>query len=500
MMFNYLDLEKIKLLFLFDKQDPLVFTSSLFLFSFFILLLLYRISYRSKNTRIILLLLFSVFFYYKASGIYFIFLFIISFLNFFLGKWIFAADSQIKRKAFLISGIVLNLSILGYFKYTNFFVQIYNDITSANINMLDIFLPIGISFYIFKAMSYIIDIYLENMEPVKSLRDFTLYIFYFPTLLAGPIERASNFLPQVEKENLISSRDVGTAVFLIVCGLLKKVVIADYIGINFVDRVFDSPLRFTGVENLIASYAYALQLFADFSGYTDMALGISLLLGYKLTDNFYSPYKALSIADFWRRWHITLSSWLLDYLFKPLQMKFRSMKTFGNALALLITFTIIGIWHGANWTFVIFGAIHGTYMATSVFTRKLRQSFYKKTGIAGRKEVKFLQWLFTFNLIVFADIFFRSQNIKVAAEMITQIFTFFHAEVFSQFVQGYKIIISLILVGYILHFIPENLKLRSKEFVINSPLLGQAILLTICIWIAIQFRFADLQPFLYFQF
>lgn len=499
-MFNYIDLEKIKLLFVFDKQDPLVFTSSLFLFSFFVLLVLYRLMNNSKNSRIILLILFSVFFYYKASGIYFIFLFLISILNYLLGKWIFSAQNKSKKKGLLVLGLILNLGTLGYFKYTNFFIQIYNDLSSSNVSMLDIFLPIGISFYIFKALSYIIEIYMENMEPVKSIRDFTLYIFYFPTLLAGPIERASNFLPQIEEDIHITKTVIGSAVFLIASGLIKKVVIADYIGINFVDRVFDSPLRFTGVENLIAAYAYALQLFADFSGYTDMALGISLLLGYKLTDNFNSPYKALSVADFWRRWHITLSSWLLDYLFKPLQMKFRSMKTFGNALALLITFTVIGIWHGASWTFVLFGAIHGTYLATSVFTRKLRQSFYKKTGIGNWKSVKFLQWLFTFNLIVFADIFFRAQNLRFASDMLSQIFTFFHAEVFLQFVQGYKIIISLILIGYLLHFLPEKYKEWSKVTVVNTPLIGKAVLLTIAIWIAIQFRFADLQPFLYFQF
>jgi len=499
-MFNYIDLEKLKYLFTYDKLDPLVFTSSLFLFCFLALLLLYRLVNRSKGSRIILLLLFSVFFYYKASGIYFLFLFLVSFLNFFLGKWMFKTESRTGKRWVLTVALVLNLGMLVYFKYTNFFIQIYNDLRSATVEPLQIILPIGISFFIFKALSYVLDIYYENMEPVKSVRDFTLYIFYFPTLLAGPIERASNFLPQVDEDIKLTKEMIGTAVFLIMSGIIKKVVIADYIGINFVDRVFDSPLRFTGVENALAAFAYSLQLYTDFSGYTDMALGISLLLGYRLTDNFNAPFKATSIAEFWRRWHITLSSWLLDYLFKPLQMKFRSMRNFGNALALFITFTVIGLWHGANWTFIVFGVIHGTYLATSIFTRKLRQSFYKKTGLGNNKIIKFLQWLMTFILVVFANIFFRAQDLQFAKDMLSQIFTFFHAEVFAQFVQGYKLIFALIIIGYGLHFLPEKWKDWSRELVIKTPLVGKAVFLTIVIWLAIQFRFADLQPFLYFQF
>ena len=340
-MLQYFDLNKLKLLFVYDKTDPLVFTSSMFLFAFFILLLLYRLLYKNKSARIYLLIIFSAFFYYKASGIYFLLLFVVSFLNYYMGKWIDAVQNRKGRYWLFLLSILLNIGLLIYFKYTSFFIQVINDVRGSQIAPLDIFLPLGISFITFKALSYVIEIYLENIKPVNSIRDFTLFIFYFPTLQLGPIERASNFLPQVEEDNPVSKEMIGTAVFLIMCGLLKKVVIADYIGINFVDRVFETPLRFTGVENLIAAYSYTLQLYMDFSGYTDMALGISLLLGYKLTDNFNAPFKALSIPDFWRRWHITLSSWCLDYIFKPLQAKFRNMNLFGNALALFITFLSI---------------------------------------------------------------------------------------------------------------------------------------------------------------
>ena len=499
-MLQYLDLDKLKLLFVYDKSDPLVFTSSLFLSVFFVLLLLHRLLYKSKPARIYLLIIFSLFFYYKASGIYFLLLFVISFLNYFMGKWIATAQNSKTRFSLFLLALLLNIGILIYFKYTNFFIQILNDIRGSAIAPMDIFLPLGISFILFKALSYIIEIYLENIQPVKSIRDFTLFIFYFPTLQLGPIERASAFLPQVEQDNPLTKEIIGTALFLIVSGLLKKVVIADYIGINFVDRVFESPLRFTGVENLIAAYAYALQLYTDFSGYTDMALGISLFLGYRLTNNFNSPFKALSIADFWRRWHITLSSWCLDYIFKPLQIKFRGMNLFGNALALFITFLVIGIWHGPSWTYIAFGAIHGIYLATSVFTKKQRNKFYKKTNLTNSKAVKLLQWFITFQFVVFAFIIFRSPGLPSAFNMLNQIFNFFHGEVFLQFVDGYKLIFALILLGYLLHFLPEKFYDKLRLIIIGSPLLAKVAMLVVVIWIVIQFRFADLQPFLYFKF
>lgn len=499
-MFQYFDPDKIKLLFVFDKNDPLVFTSSMFLFAFFVLLLLYRVLYKSKLSRIYLLIIFSIFFYYKASGIYFLLLFLISFLNYLMGKWIGGAQNRKVRFSLFLISIFLNIGLLIYFKYTNFFIQIINAVRGSQIAPMDIFLPLGISFIIFKALSYVIEIYLENIEPIKKIRDFTLFIFYFPTLLLGPIERASNFLPQIEEDNPINKEMIGTALFLIMCGLIKKIVIADYIGINFVDRVFDSPLRFTGVENLIAAYAYTLQLYMDFSGYTDMALGISLFLGYRLTDNFNAPFKALSIADFWRRWHITLSSWCLDYIFKPLQIKFRGMNIFGNALALFITFLVIGLWHGPSWTYIAFGAIHGVYLVFSVFTKKLRTKFYKKTNLTNSKAVKLFQWFITFQLIVFAFIVFRSQSLSMTVDMLKQIFNFFHGEVFMQFVDGYKLIFGLIIAGYLVHFLPEKLKEKTRLMVINASLYAKVAMLVFVIWLVIQFRFADLQPFLYFKF
>ena len=266
------------------------------------------------------------------------------------------------------------------------------DISNKQIDPLAIFLPIGISFYTFKSLTYVFDIYYDTLN-LLYLQDFSLYIFYFPNILMGPIDRASAFLPQIDQEPFISKEDIGRATFLIIAGLIKKVVIADYISLNFVDRVFDFPLRFTGVENLLAIYGYTLQIYCDFSGYTDMAIGVSLLLGFKLMDNFNSPFKATSIADFWRRWHISLSRWLQDYLFKPLQFQFRSMRVFGNMLALLITFFICGLWHGAGWNFIIWGTLHGFMMSFALIIQKPKLRLYNFLKINNTKSLKLIRQL-----------------------------------------------------------------------------------------------------------
>ena len=499
-MFSYIDFHKLLQLFIFDPQDHLYLSTSFFLFLFFIMLAFYRLFAKSKNAKIFIIILFSLFFYYKNSGYLFLLLFFSTFLNFYLGNWLYKVKSlSFKRFLFLFT-ILIDLGLLGYFKYTNFFIQILNDLHSGNIQPLDILLPIGISFYTFKAMSYVIELYIGTMEPTDSIKNFCLYMVFFPNLLMGPIDRARVFLPQVETPNIITKEDIGRAVFLIICGLFKKNVIADYISLNFVDRVFQVPLRFTGVENLLASYAYALQVYCDFSGYTDMAIGVSLLLGYKVMDNFNVPFIATSIADYWRRWHISLSTWLLDYLFKPLQMSFRRMRIFGSALAIFITFIGVGFWHGANWMYLLFGLIHSTFLAVSLLTIKYRKAFYDKVGLSGTKSLKIFQILITFHLLLIGAIVFRSDSLQTALNVFHQIFTFFHGAVFFQWIVGYQKVCILVLLGYILHFIPKSIDNKVQGLLIKSPLVIQAFVLAVMIIVVVQVESAQLQPFIYFSF
>lgn len=499
-MFSSINVEKIFSLLKYDPTDPLIFSTSLFLFLFFGFLIFYNLLGKNKAARIFLLITFSLYFYYKAAGIYFLILIVSAVANFYVGKWIAQTYSFPIKRLFLALALILNIALLGYFKYTNFILQIIADISKSNIDPLAIFLPIGISFYTFKSLTYVFDIYYDTLKPTNSLRDFSLYVFFFPNILLGPIDRAVDFLPQIENEPFISKEDIGRALFLIILGLIKKVVIADYIGLNFVDRVFDFPLRFTGVENLLALYAYVLQIYCDFSGYSDMAIGIALLLGFKLMDNFNYPFKATSIADFWRRWHISLSKWLLDYLFKPVQISSRNLKIFGNVLALVVTFFVCGLWHGAGWNFILWGVFHGVLMSVSLFFKKPKEKLYKLLRIHNTRFLRFFQIIITFHLVGFSFLIFRASNFQNAIDMLDQIYQFFHAEVFLQFAEKLPLIFGLLVLGYLFHFLPAKLGVWIQKIITAMPLPVKVLLLVFVIWIVAQFKSADIQPFIYFQF
>jgi len=498
-MFN-IDFNKIPSLLSFDLNDPLLFSSSLFLFLFFFLLIFYRLFANSKNASILLLITFSLYFYYKVSGLFFLLLIFNAIANFYFGKWMWNAAGQVQKRGILILSLVFNLGVLGYFKYMNFFLEFASNIHGGSFDSIDIILPIGISFYTFKSLSYIIDIYLETIRPTNSFRDFSLFVFFFPNILAGPIDRASKFLPQIERDYHITRNDIAMGLMLIMMGLVKKIMIADYIGLNFIDRVFEVPLRFTGVENLFAVYGYTLQLYCDFSGYTDIAIGISLLLGFKLMENFNYPFKAKSISNFWRRWHISLSTWLLDYVFRPLQISFRYLGIVGNVASLIITFVLIGFWHGGSWAFIIWGLLHGVYMSVGLITSRPKLNIYKKLKLTNTRLLGFGQIFLTFNLVAFSFLFFRADSFKTATNILHQILFFFKPEVFLQFAVGYTPTFFLLVFGFLFHFLPSSLFDRSVIILEKTPFVIQALLLSIVIWIVLQVQYADLQPFIYFQF
>jgi len=499
MLFNF-DFNKILYQLKYIPEDPLIFSTSLFLILFFFFLLFYNILSKNNSVRIIFLILFSFYFYYKSSGYYALILIISAIVNYLFGKWISSTENFSTKKFYLILSLIVNLGILSYFKYTNFIIQIINDIAKSEIQPLEIFLPIGISFYTFKSLNYVFDIYLDTLKPVDSFRDFCLYVFFFPNILAGPIDRASEFLPQINKELFLSKEDVGKAIFLVIIGLFKKVVIADYISINFVDRVFDFPLRYTGVENLLAIYGYVLQIYCDFSGYSDMAIGIALMLGFRLMENFNYPFKATSIANFWRRWHISLSRWLLDYLFRPLQMKYRNLRVYGNMIGIFITFLLCGLWHGAGWNYIYWGAMHGFMMSFALLIQKPKIKFLTFLKINNTKFLTIIQTIITFHLVAISFMVFRCTDIQTVFDMFSQIFTFFHGEVFIQFVERLPLISGLIAIGYFFHFMPSKLETKAVDFITKIPAFGKVIILVIAIWIAAQFKSADIQPFIYFQF
>jgi len=271
-------------------------------------------------------------------------------------------------------------------------------------------ISVGVSFYTLQAISYLADNYLEIQEPERHLGYHALYLSFFPKLLQGPIERAGDLLPQLKRKYEFSYNTVRAGMLLFAWGLFKKVVVADRLAL-FVNPIYDDVHSFAGIPLLAATYFYAIQIYCDFSGYTDMALGTARLFNIGLTQNFYTPYFATSVADFWRRWHISFSRWLLDYVFKPLQLAFRGRKNWGTSFALVVTFLVSGIWHGSTWGFVIWGLLHGLYLAASVFYRPLQKRIHNILRLEGTAVAKLWQMIVTFHLVTFAWIFFRSNTL-----------------------------------------------------------------------------------------
>ena len=352
---------------------------------------------KGRNTRLhlrnVFLMAVSWFFYYKTSGLFLLLLLFVTLSDWLIAKQIYRNKEQGTRskdhiaKAWLALSVVIDLGLLCYFKYAYFFTNVVNNWLGTELAVFDLFayigngfsesgrfmvdkiiLPVGISFYLFQVMSYTIDVYRGHVKPVKNILDFAFYVSFFPQLVAGPIVRANEFIPQLYKPFRLSRRVFGLAVFWVLNGLIKKIVLSDYLAVNLIDRVFENPLLFSGFENLFALFAYSLQVYADFSGYTDIAIGIAMLMGFYLPQNFDSPYKSKNPQEFWRRWHMSLSRWLKSYLYIPLGgnrkilgKEVKDKTTAGNVNS-FITMLLGGLWHGASWNFVIWGALNGAGM------------------------------------------------------------------------------------------------------------------------------------------
>ena len=339
----------------YNPASPMIFSSGIFLFLFAGFTLFYSFMRRTPVLRMVYVSLFSIYFYYKTGGLYFFLLILVSVTDFVIGRLLAATEAKPYRRGLVALSVLINLGMLAYFKYTNLFIQIANDLAGHDVLAFrNIFLPVGISFFVFQSMSYTIDIYRRQLTPLTCWLDYFFYLSFFPQLVAGPIVRARDFIPQIRQNPLRVTREMfGRGLFLIMTGLVKKAVISDYISVNFVDRVFDNPMLYSGFENLMGVYGYALQIYCDFSGYSDMAIGIALLLGFRFPKNFDSPYKSATITEFWRRWHISLGTFFRDYVYIPLGG--RQCSKARSVLNLFVVWALTGLWHGAHWNFVLWG-------------------------------------------------------------------------------------------------------------------------------------------------
>lgn len=489
----FVDFSKLLDQFAYHAEAPLLFSSGFFLFSFVVLMAGYFALRRHERARILWVTLYSLYFYYKCAGIFWLLHVVIVVVDFNLARWLARAESRARKRWLLVASLVVNLGMLAYFKYTNYFLELWAAASGSGgqFQPLDIFLPAGISFFTFQSLSYTIDVYRGELKALDSWLDYAFFVTFFPQMVAGPIVRAADFLPQINRPPLVSRADFGRAVFLICTGLFKKAVISDYISLNFVDRIFDEPTKFSGLENLFGVAGYAMQIYCDFSGYSDMAIGLALLLGFQFPVNFNSPYQSLSVTEFWRRWHISLSTWLRDYLYVPLGGNRRGrVRTYVN---LLITMLLGGLWHGAATRFIIWGGLHGLALAAE---RLWREIFPAPPGLLR----KMLGWAWTFGFVCLCWIFFRAQDVDTVLAMLGQIGADFHPQIFGEFVAGYWQTLSLMALGFALHFTPSSWESRAQTVVAGLPLLGKAALIVLFTVLVMQVKSADVQPFIYFQF
>ncbi|MCR8892181.1 MBOAT family protein [Bacteroides sp. ET336] len=490
-----IDYHKILDVLTYNPQQPLIFSSGLFVFLFLAFSLVYVLLRNHTTARLLFVSAFSYYFYYKSSGFYFFLLGIVTVTDFILARIMENTAEKAKRRLLVIISLCVNLGLLCYFKYTNFFYEMFAPLFGGNFEPLDIFLPVGISFFTFQSLSYTIDVYRGDLKPLRSLLDYIFYVSFFPQLVAGPIVRARDFIPQIRQPLFVSSEMFGQGVFFIVSGLFKKAVISDYISVNFVERIFENPGLYSGIENLFGIYGYALQIYCDFSGYSDMAIGLALLLGFRFPMNFNSPYKSDSVTEFWHRWHISLSTWLRDYLYISLGGNRKGkIRTYIN---LILTMLLGGLWHGASWNFVVWGGLHGVALAVHKFIRSIlgREKNYQSRGIK-----KFFAVIITFHFVCFCWIFFRNTTFDGSVTMIKQIFSSFHPELFEQLVSGYWKVFLLMVLGFALHWCPDRWQNACSNTVTKMPLIMQALLIIIVIFIVIQIKSSDIQPFIYFQF
>jgi alginate O-acetyltransferase complex protein AlgI len=552
--------EALRNIFIYNQSAPLIFTRFFFWAFFAFVLLGYSLVYKNKNRSIRAgyLFILSIFFYYKSSGFFFFLLLFTAVIDYFVGKTIYRSKSPLKRKLLIVASVSTNLLVLSYFKYAYFFIDSFNLIFDTHLNVVNhlalaanqtlgtaldvdrILLPVGISFFTFQSISYAVDIYRGETKPVHNFIDFGFFVSFFPQLVAGPIVRASVFVKQIYEDYSVSKAEFGWAIFMILKGLVKKIFIGDYIAVNFVDRVFTNPVTYSGFENLMALFGYSLQVYVDFSGYTDIAIGVALLMGFRLPQNFNAPYKAKNVGDFWKRWHMSLSSWLKDYLYIPIGgnrsgsvfsyisltiilsivvlligklilfpvfavvvgiiailMRYfpKFKRNVDTNINLMLTMLLGGLWHGASLNFIIWGGLNGIGLVVYKFWRKISPWEARNNW-----AVNIWKIAVTFTFITFTRLFFRGESIEIVKQMLHQIGFAFNASIIPEVLIAYKWVFMVMLFGFVIHWLSENLKEKIANWFIDTPIWAKAVIVTITVIIVYQSISSEMQAFIYFQF
>lgn len=547
-------------IFSFTATDRMVFNRLDFWLFFLVFMFLFSALHRQQLVRSIFFTIVSLFLYYKTSGLFVILLVASIIVNFLFGNWVFKTQSKKKKNGIITSTVIFNLFFLAFFKYAYFFTDSYNALFQSDYQIFNwfaqigngffgdgffetkILLPAGVSFFTFQSISYVIDINRKEINPVKNVFDYAFYVTFFPHVIMGPIVRARDFIPQIYRPFSLTKDEFSSSILLVVKGLLKKVVLADYIALHFIDKIVDAPQAYPGFVSVLAMWGYSLQIYGDFSGYTDIAIGISRLMGFELLPNFNSPYKALNVAEFWRRWHKSLGSWLRDYLYIPLGgnrsggwgtyilttvififlffilhwyeliwvyvsliflyfigiLISPTFKTnIHRDLNLLITMIIGGLWHGASQNFVIWGAMNGIALVIYNYWKKI-SPYEKRTWWL----VHFWKIFTTFNFITFTRLWFRLDGAGEPVAMIQHIWNNFDFswDVFVKVLETYNSVFWIMLLGYMIHWLPDTLKKRGERTFSKFPMAIQATIVAVIIVLMYQAVSDTFKPFVYFQF
>jgi D-alanyl-lipoteichoic acid acyltransferase DltB (MBOAT superfamily) len=551
-------ISQLKQIFFFNADTPLIFTRLYFWGFFLVVLIFYSLLYKQKPARNVYLWLVSLFFYYKTGGLFVIILIFSTIVDFFLGKAIYNAQKPAGKKAWLTLSLTITLFVLAFFKYDIFFTETLNTLLGTHFEVVNhgaswsnlllgthfdigkLLPPVGISFFTFQTISYSIDVYRGQVKPVERLTDYGFFVSFFPQLVAGPIVRASQFIPQIYKDYSVTKFEFGLAIFMILKGLVKKLFIGDFIALNMIDRVFANPVSYSGFENLMSLYGYSLQVYCDFSGYTDMATGLALLLGFHLPKNFNSPYKAKNTGEFWKRWHMSLSSWLKDYLYIPmggnrgaspftyisltlvlafvvllsgniilipvfagimlviglLMYFFPGFKlTVSTNINLMMTMLIGGLWHGASWMFIIWGGLNGLGVVIYKGWRKISPWEQSNHWVAD-----FWKIFLTFNFITFTRIWFRGESMQGTTDLMNQIAMNFGWPQVPAMLTAYWKVFAVMALGFTLHWLPSSFKDKWMNKFVNAPFYMKVMISVVVVFIVYQAVSAGLQPFIYFRF
>lgn len=553
-------MDRIYHIFSFNELKPLIFTQLDFWLFFIFVMFVFSFLHKKLLTRSIFLSVVSIFFYYKTSGIYVTLLIVSLFANYFLGNGIEKAKTNSSRNIQLTSAILFNLLTLGYFKYAYFFTESFNKMFHTKFEVVNqlsvwangfagdgtfvekIILPVGVSFFTFQSISYVVDIYRKDIEPVKNFFEYSFFVTFFPQLVAGPIVRAKDFIPQIRKPFTLSNEQFSWALILITKGLFKKIILADYIAVHFIDKITDAPQAYPGFVSILAMWGYSLQIYADFSGYTDIAIGLSCLMGFALLPNFNSPYKAISVADFWRRWHKSLGSWFRDYLYIPLggnktgglatyiaslfififllfiTQWYELIYVYGGLMTLyfivwfyfpfyknfihrdlnlLITMVVGGLWHGASENFVIWGTMNGIALIFYNYWKKI-SPYENSTALI----VRFWRIFVTFQFITFTRIWFRLEDSSEPLAMINHIWNHLDLkwDIVKLVFQTYSSVFWIITLGYFLHWMPQSWKDKGQDYFTKMNLGLKSIIIVICVFLMYQAISDTFKPFVYFQF